>query len=478
MPLSFRIVIIPQAISGFNGHRFTELFLEEGRLTVNICVVGSGYVGLVTATCFSEMGHSVIGVDVDERKVATLSGGESPLYEPGLSELLHRNLKGGRLSFTTDLASAVSRSLLVFVAVGTPMGADGSADLKSVLAVSRSVAGAMDGYRVIVIKSTVPVGTCHLVSREISKELDRRNPGSPLPFDVVSNPEFLKEGSAINDFMRPDRVVVGVSNPESAEIMKELYSPFVRNGHPVIMMDVLSSELTKYASNAFLAMKVSFMNKMSQICDKVGADVMQIRGGMGADPRIGMPFLYAGVGYGGSCFPKDVQALIHTGKSLGVEMDLLDAVERINDQQKQWAVDRILERYPDPAGIKVAIWGGAFKPETDDIRDAPSLSVIPALLSRNVSISLHDPEAMGGLRQIFPSGVRFVDDLYEAVDGADVLLLLTEWRVFRNPDWAKVKGRMKGALVLDGRNQYESSDLLKQGLDWIGVGRGCAIKKG
>lgn len=444
---------------------------------MNICVVGSGYVGLVTATCFAEMGHSVIGVDVDAGKVARLSRGESPLYEPGLSDLLHRNIKAGRLSFTTDLPAAVEKSLFVFVAVGTPMGADGSADLKSVLSVSRSVAASMNGYRVFVIKSTVPVGTCHLVAREIAEVLEGRKKEPSIRFDVVSNPEFLKEGSAVNDFMRPDRVVVGVSNPEVSEIMKELYAPFLRNGHPVIMMDILSSELTKYASNAFLAMKISFMNKVSQICDKVGADVMNIRSGMGSDPRIGLPFLYAGVGYGGSCFPKDVQAFIRTGVSLGVDMNLLEEVEKVNEQQKEWSVRKIVEAYPDQTGLKVAIWGGAFKPETDDIRDAPSIGVISELLDRKVSVSLYDPEAMDGLRNLFPSGVRFADNPYDVLKEADILLLLTEWREFRNPDWEQVKSLMRGRLVLDGRNQYEASDLALHGFSCMGVGRGCITEQ-
>ncbi|MHB1756210.1 MAG: UDP-glucose dehydrogenase family protein [Leptospirillum sp.] len=440
---------------------------------MNICVVGSGYVGLVTATCFAEMGHSVIGVDVDAAKVERLSRGESPLYEPGLSELLHRNIKAGRLSFTTDLPLAVSKSLFVFVAVGTPMGADGSADLKSVLSVARSVALSMTAYRVVVVKSTVPVGTCRLVAEEISGVLAGRKLETPIPFDVVSNPEFLKEGSAVNDFMRPDRVVVGVSNPEVSEVMRELYAPFLRNGHPVIMMDVLSSELTKYASNSFLAMKISFMNKVAQICDKVGADVMNVRKGMGSDPRIGLPFLYAGVGYGGSCFPKDVQAFVQTGASMGVDMSLLEEVEKVNEQQKNWAIQKIAESYPDQAAVKVAIWGGAFKPETDDIRDAPSISVISDLLARKVVVSLYDPEAMSGLRALFPSGVQYCENPYDVLKDADILLLLTEWREFRNPDWDQVKSLMKGNLVLDGRNQYEASDLAVHGLSCVGVGRGC-----
>lgn len=422
------------------------------------------------------MGHDVTGVDIDPAKVEMLSRGESPLFEPGLDSLLESNLSGGRLSFTTDLSKAVSNSLFCFVAVGTPKGDDGSADLNAVLSVSRSIAGLMDGYRVLVIKSTVPVGTCDLVEKEVSEELSRRGVGGTTEFDVVSNPEFLKEGAAVEDFLRPDRVIVGVSNPRVRELMRELYAPFVRNGHPVYFMDVRSSELTKYASNALLATKISFMNMIAQMCDKVGADVMNVRSGVGADRRIGMPFLYAGVGYGGSCFPKDVKALIHTGSRLGVEMGILREVERINEFQKGWALRRIRELTGTLAGRSVAIWGGAFKPETDDIREATSLTVLDGLLKEGARISLYDPAAMPALREIYGDRVRFGENPYSVLDGAEILLLLTEWRVFRNPDWPKVKTLMSGNLVLDGRNQYEPSELIRYGFVWSGVGRGCATQ--
>ena len=439
---------------------------------MKISVVGTGYVGLVTATCFAEMGHDVIGVDIDHAKVELLREGKSPLYEPGLEEMLKSNLAGGRLSFTTDLSHAVKNSLFCFIAVGTPKGEDGSADLNAVLSVARSVASHMDGYRIVVVKSTVPVGTCDLVSREVAETLTHRP--VPVEFDVVSNPEFLKEGAAVEDFLRPDRVIVGVANPRVEELMRELYAPFVRNGHPVYFMDVRSSELTKYAANALLATKISFMNLISQICDKVGADVMSVRSGIGSDRRIGMPFLYAGVGYGGSCFPKDVKALIHTGSRLGVEMGLLREVDAVNEFQKFWVLNKLRDLLGPLSGKSVAVWGGAFKPDTDDIREATSLTVLDGLRGEGARVSLHDPAAMPSLKEIYGDSVRFGDNPYAVLAGADVLVLLTEWRVFRNPDWKKVRDLMVGTLVLDGRNQYEPSELSRHGFSWHGVGRGCA----
>lgn len=439
---------------------------------MKISVVGTGYVGLVTATCFAEMGHDVIGVDIDKEKVEKLNKGECPLYEPGLEPLLRSNLEGGRLSFTTDHSYGVENALFCFVAVGTPKGDDGSADLGSVLSVTREIARTMSSYRVFVVKSTVPVGTCDKVAEVIKEELGKRNDAGTLEFDVVSNPEFLKEGAAVEDFLRPDRVVVGVSNTRVKELMRELYAPFVRNGHSVLFMDIHSAELTKYASNAFLAMKVSFMNKMAQLCDTVGADVMNIRSGMGSDGRIGMPFLYAGVGYGGSCFPKDVKALIHTGSELGIDMGLLKMVETINYEQKKWTCRKATDVLGNLKGLKVAIWGGAFKPETDDIRDAPSLTVIEDLLGEGAAVSLYDPVAMPHLSEIFEGRITFGKDPYTILHGADLLILLTEWRLFRNPDWERVRSLMSGTLVLDGRNQYERDDLKRFGLRCIGIGRG------
>ena len=418
------------------------------------------------------MGHDVIGVDIDKEKVEKLNKGECPLYEPGLEPLLRSNLEGGRLSFTTDHSYGVENALFCFVAVGTPKGDDGSADLGSVLSVTREIARTMSSYRVFVVKSTVPVGTCDKVAEVIKEELGKRNDAGTLEFDVVSNPEFLKEGAAVEDFLRPDRVVVGVSNTRVKELMRELYAPFVRNGHSVLFMDIHSAELTKYASNAFLAMKVSFMNKMAQLCDTVGADVMNIRSGMGSDGRIGMPFLYAGVGYGGSCFPKDVKALIHTGSELGIDMGLLKMVETINYEQKKWTCRKATDVLGNLKGLKVAIWGGAFKPETDDIRDAPSLTVIEDLLGEGAAVSLYDPVAMPHLSEIFEGRITFGKDPYTILHGADLLILLTEWRLFRNPDWERVRSLMSGTLVLDGRNQYERDDLKRFGLRCIGIGRG------
>lgn len=438
-------------------------------------MIGTGYVGLVTATCFAEMGHDVIGVDIDAAKVDRLGRGSSPLYEPGLESLLRSNLEGGRLSFTTDLGHAVRNSLFCFIAVGTPKGEDGSADLEAVLSVARDIARHMDSYRVVIVKSTVPVGTCDRVYAAIRETLLADPAKAGADFDVVSNPEFLKEGAAVEDFLRPDRVVIGVSNPKVRELMQEMYAPFVRNGHPVYFMDVHSSELTKYAANAFLAMKVSFINKIAEMCDEVGADVMNVRYGIGSDPRIGMPFLYAGVGYGGSCFPKDVKALIHTGRRLGVDMALLEEVERINHEQREWPVRTLLSIEGTLEGKKVAVWGGAFKPETDDIREAPSRTVVEELLSRGAHVFLYDPVAMGALGEVFGHRVRFGKDPYEILEGARALILITEWRIFRNPDWEKVKSLMSGEHILDGRNQFEPQELGRHGFKYYGIGRGCSI---
>ncbi len=438
-------------------------------------MIGTGYVGLVTATCFAEMGHDVIGVDIDAAKVDRLGRGSSPLYEPGLESLLRSNLEGGRLSFTTDLGHAVRNSLFCFIAVGTPKGEDGSADLEAVLSVARDIARHMDSYRVVIVKSTVPVGTCDRVYAAIRETLLADPAKAGADFDVVSNPEFLKEGAAVEDFLRPDRVVIGVSNPKVRELMQEMYAPFVRNGHPVYFMDVHSSELTKYAANAFLAMKVSFINKIAEMCDEVGADVMNVRYGIGSDPRIGMPFLYAGVGYGGSCFPKDVKALIHTGRRLGVDMALLEEVERINHEQREWPIRTLLSIEGTLEGKKVAVWGGAFKPETDDIREAPSRTVVEELLSRGAHVFLYDPVAMGALGEVFGHRVRFGKDPYEILEGARALILITEWRIFRNPDWEKVKSLMSGEHILDGRNQFEPQELGRHGFKYYGIGRGCSI---
>ena len=439
---------------------------------MKLCVVGSGYVGLVTAVGFAEMGHSVIGVDRDEKKIAMLSQGRSPIYEPGLEELLRRNMEGGRLSFTTDLGAGVSGSLFCFIAVGTPNADDGSADLGAVLDVAADIAKNIKEYRIIVVKSTVPVGTSTKVAGIIRKVLGLSPEDSQSLFDVVSNPEFLKEGSALDDVLRPDRVVIGVDNPRVGEMMRELYAPFTRNGHPVFLMDIPSAELTKYASNAFLATKISFINKMAEICDRTGADIMNVRLGMGSDPRIGMPFLYAGVGYGGSCFPKDVKALIHTGEALGISMGLLSEVESTNDSQKRIPGLLMETLFPGRSDLSVAIWGGAFKAETDDIREAPSLVLLDHLIGRGARISLYDPEAMENLRARYGDRIRFGKDPYDVLPGAEVLCLLTEWRIFRTPDWDRVKSLMARPVVIDGRNQYDPRELGTRGIDCYGIGRG------
>ncbi len=441
---------------------------------MRLCVVGSGYVGLVTAVGFAEMGHTVVGVDRDERKIALLARGKSPLYEPGLDELLHRNMEGGRLSFTTDLSAGLSESLFCFIAVGTPNADDGSADLGAVLEVAGVVAKNLKGYRIVVVKSTVPVGTSKKVEKVMREVLGLGDSVPQSLFDVVSNPEFLKEGSALEDVLRPDRVVIGVDNPRVAELMKELYAPFTRNGHPVILMDIPSAELTKYAANAFLATKISFINKISELCDRTGADIMNIRQGIGSDPRIGMSFLYAGVGYGGSCFPKDVKALIHTGEALDIPMGLLREVESINDRQKEIPGALLRKLFPDRPDLHVAIWGGAFKAETDDIREASSLVLISELLARGARISLYDPEAMPNLKERFGTRIRFGKDPYDVLGEADVLCLLTEWRIFRTPDWERARKLMKSPVIVDGRNQYDPAEMKSKGFLCYGVGRGAA----
>ena len=443
---------------------------------MKLCVVGSGYVGLVTAVGFAEMGHTVVGVDRDERKIALLSQGRSPIYEPGLEELLRRNMEGGRLSFTTDLAAGVTSSLFCFIAVGTPNADDGSADLGAVLEVAGDIAKNIKEYRIVVVKSTVPVGTSTKVAESIRKVLGLSGKDGRSLFDVVSNPEFLKEGSALDDVLRPDRVVIGVDNPRVGELMKELYAPFTRNGHPVYLMDIPSAELTKYASNAFLATKISFINKMAEICDRTGADIMNVRLGMGSDPRIGMPFLYAGVGYGGSCFPKDVKALVHTGEALKIPMGILSEVEAVNEGQKRIPGRLVDALFPDKKDLSVAIWGGAFKAETDDIREASSLVLLDHLAGRGAHIALYDPEAMANLKARYGDRVRFGKDPYDVVAGADVLCLLTEWRIFRTPDWDRVKALMRRPVVIDGRNQYDPRELSARGIDCYGIGRGRSIE--
>ncbi len=432
---------------------------------MKICVIGTGYVGLVAGTCFAETGNDVICVDVDKRKIKMLNKGTIPIYEPGLKELVDRNASKGRLSFTTDLDKAVKESLINFIAVGTPPDEDGSSDLRHVLDVARSIGKAMNGYKVIVDKSTVPVGTADLVREAIRKETDH-------PFDVVSNPEFLKEGAAIEDFTRPDRVVIGVDNSRVEALMKDLFSPFVRTGHPIIVMDVRSAEMTKYASNALLATKISFMNEIATLCEKVGANVTLVRQGIGSDRRIGHQFLFPGTGYGGSCFPKDIKALIHTAGTYGTQLKILEAVEAVNENQKRVLLEKV-KRYfgEDLTGKVFGIWGLSFKPRTDDMREAPSIVVINGLLEAGGQIQAYDPQAMGQAHRIFDDRITLVKNEYEALKNADALLIITEWNEFREPNFDIVRKMMKNPVIFDGRNIYESKKMGAMGFRYFSIGR-------
>ena len=433
---------------------------------MKITVVGTGYVGLVVGTCFAESGNDVICVDVNEQKLKTLRKGESPIFEPGLTDLLKKNIVEKRLVFTSDLEVAVKKSDVILLALPTPQAEDGSADLQHVLEVSKRIGKSMNGYKVIVNKSTVPVGTGDRVREIVSKETKQ-------PFDVVSNPEFLKEGAAVNDFMKPDRVVIGCDSPKALAIMSDLYAPFVRTGNPLILMDMHSSELTKYASNAFLATKVTFMNEVANLCEQVGADVDMVRKGMGADPRIGMQFLFAGVGYGGSCFPKDVSALLNTSRSYDCELKLLASVEDANRRQKMVLVNKMKKHYGTSLkGKTVALWGLAFKPNTDDMREAPSLTIIDALQREGVTIRAYDPEAMEEAKRRLGRTVKFVDNNYDALKGADALLVVTEWSEFRRPDFDRIKLLMKEPVIFDGRNVYDPKVMKEKGFVYYGIGRG------
>ena len=433
---------------------------------MKISVVGTGYVGLVVGTCFAESGNDVICVDVDEQKLKTLRKGESPIFEPGLTDLLKKNIEEKRLVFTSDLEATVKKSDVIFLALPTPQAEDGSADLQHVLEVSKRIGKSMNGYKVIVNKSTVPVGTGDRVREIVSKETKH-------PFDVVSNPEFLKEGAAVNDFMKPDRVVIGCDSPKALAIMSDLYAPFVRTGNPLILMDMHSSELTKYAANAFLATKVTFMNEVANLCELVGADVDMVRKGMGTDPRIGLQFLFAGVGYGGSCFPKDVSALLNTSRSYDCELHILTSVEDANRRQKMVLVDKMKKHYGTSLkGKTVALWGLAFKPNTDDMREAPALTIIDALRHEGVTIRAYDPEAMVEAKRRLGKTVKFVDNNYDAVKGADALVVVTEWNEFRRPDFDRIKLLMKEPVIFDGRNVYDPKVMKEKGFVYYGIGRG------
>jgi UDPglucose 6-dehydrogenase len=432
---------------------------------MKICVVGTGYVGLVAGTCFAESGNDVICVDNVAAKIAALREGKVPIYEPGLEELIRRNVTEGRLTFTTDLAEPVRRTLVCFIAVGTPEKPDGSADLGAVLAVSRGVAQAMDGYRIVVTKSTVPVGTHEKISAEMQ-------PIAKHPFDVVSNPEFMKEGAAIDDFMKPDRVVIGAASQQAFKIMRELYEPFVRTGAPILEMDNPSAEMTKYAANALLATRISFMNEIANLCELVGADVDFVRRGVGHDRRLGHHFLFPGVGYGGSCFPKDVQAVIHTAHENGMKFPLLNAVEQVNDAQKRRLVEKVVAEFGERlAGRRFAVWGLAFKPKTDDMREAPSITVINGLLERGAAVAVHDPEALGVARGFFGDRVSYHRVNYDALDGADALLIVTDWNEFRRPDFTRMKALLKRPLIVDGRNLYDPEVMRQHGFTYLPIGR-------
>lgn len=439
---------------------------------MNLTVIGSGYVGLVTGTCFAEMGNRVICVDNNQEKIKMLNQGKVPIYEPGLEEMLIRNSKEGRLSFTTDLKEAVEKSLVCFIAVGTPPGEDGSADLSHVLTVAKDIAASMNEYKVIVDKSTVPVGTADLVASEMKKILQQRNLN--IEFDVVSNPEFLKEGNAIEDFMKPDRVVVGTDNERVAELMNILYSPFNRTNDRVIVMSIRSAEMTKYAANAMLATKISFMNEIARLCELTGADITEVRNGIGSDTRIGYKFIYPGVGYGGSCFPKDVKALINIGKQQKLELKILQAVEDVNERQKIVLADKVLKHFgPDLSGRTFAVWGLSFKPQTDDMREAPSIVIIKTLLNAGARINAYDPVALEEAKLIFKDleGITYFTDDYEVLKDTDALLLITEWHQFRYPDFEKIKSLLKNPVIFDGRNQYSPKKMQELGFIHYSIGR-------
>lgn len=442
---------------------------NENYCRMNVVIVGTGYVGLVSGTCFAEMGNDVVCVDVNQEKIDALREGRMPIYEPGLEDMMLRNSAAGRLHFSTSLENELDRAEVVFIAVGTPPEEDGSADLSYVLDVARTIGRYMSHYTVIVTKSTVPVGTSAKVREAVCQELGRR--GVEVEFDVASNPEFLKEGAAVKDFMSPDRIVVGVDSKRAEEIIARLYRPFLLNNFRVLFMDIPSAEMTKYAANAMLAVRISFMNEVANLCDLVGANVDMVRKGIGSDVRIGSKFLYAGCGYGGSCFPKDVRALSKTAADHGYVMEIVDAAAKVNERQKSVVVDKLLAALPDMQGRTVAVWGLAFKPETDDMREAPSLVVMDRLLRLGARVRVYDPVAMDECRRRLSDAVVYTQDIYDCVTGADALLLLTEWKEFRMPDWKRVRSLMHGNVVVDGRNIYDKKELLGCGFVYSAIGR-------
>ena len=431
---------------------------------MNICVIGTGYVGLVAGACLADMGNNVICIDNNEDKISQLKNGIIPIYEPSLEELVKSNVLENRLSFSTDLKSAVEKSLVCFIAVGTPQGEDGSADLQYVYNVAKSIAKSMNEYKVIVDKSTVPVGTAEKVS-EIIKANTSYN------FDVVSNPEFLKQGNAVNDFLSPDRVIIGSNSDKATQIMQEIYAPFFRTGNRVIVMDVKSAEMTKYASNSFLAVKISYANEIANLCEKVGANAEMVRIGMTTDSRIGNKFLFAGLGYGGSCFPKDVKALIKTGIENGCDMSIIKSADETNKKQRLLFIDKIIKKFgEDLTGKTFAVWGLAFKPKTNDMREAPSITIINELLKRGAKVQAYDPKANDEAKFYFQDRITYAKNSYDALENADVLLLLTEWNEFRRPDFEKIKNTLKTPVIFDGRNQYNSERLLEKGFDYTCIG--------
>ncbi|MEF3074321.1 UDP-glucose/GDP-mannose dehydrogenase family protein [Methylobacter sp. Wu1] len=439
---------------------------------MKITIFGSGYVGLVTGTCLAEVGNDVVCMDVDVAKIEKLKQGIIPIYEPGLEAMVRENQAEGRLRFTSDVKEAVEHGLFQFIAVGTPPDEDGSADLQYVLAVARSIAEHMDGYRVIVDKSTVPVGTADKVKATMQKILDNR--GLDLEFDVVSNPEFLKEGDALSDFMKPDRIVIGTDNPRTAELLRALYAPFNRSYERVITMDIRSAELTKYAANAMLATKISFMNELANLAEQLGADIEHVRQGIGSDTRIGYSFIYPGCGYGGSCFPKDVKALERTAKECGYQAELLNAVENVNNRQKHRLFDKINQHYQGAlSGKTFALWGLSFKPNTDDMRDAPSRVVLEALLEAGASVQAYDPEAMDEARRIYGDrpGLSYCDSPKEVLKQADALVIVTEWKQFRSPDFDFLSQQLQDKVIFDGRNMYEPRLVRRSGLQYYAIGR-------
>ncbi|MDR2244869.1 MAG: UDP-glucose/GDP-mannose dehydrogenase family protein [Burkholderiales bacterium] len=440
---------------------------------MKITMIGSGYVGLVTGACFAEVGNEVLCFDIDERKIDILQNGGVPIHEPGLREMIARNVAAGRLRFSTDIDRAVAFGALQFIAVGTPPGEDGSADMQYVLEAARNIGRRMNEWKIIVDKSTVPVGTADRVRAVVVEELEKRR--SKIEFTVVSNPEFLKEGAAIDDFMRPDRIVIGTDHAQAARTIRELYAPFQRNHERLLMMDVRSAEFTKYAANAMLATRISFMNELANLADRLDVDIEMVRQGIGSDPRIGYDFLYAGSGYGGSCFPKDVKALLRTSSQAGAPLHVLASVEHANERQKQVLIEKICARLGnDLSGCKIALWGLAFKPNTDDMREAPSRVVVRELLQRGAQVVAYDPVAMEEARRVFAQeglSLIYADSAMEAVRGADALVLMTEWKAFRSPDFAELRKQLKTPLLFDGRNIYDPQAVREAGLEYFGIGR-------